>query len=168
MFARRLIIVVALAVLPIVGTPSSSSATNKTPVSVRVQLHTTTIRAGHSIHGTAILTNSSSKSIFVQGFNCGQWLFVGLASKKVSYDPAVATSACSNSVTLKPGANRVPITVSTQYQVCAQTGPGTIEVPRCSKVGMPALPKGRYHVVVFTTELSKFAAYSARLQVTIS
>jgi hypothetical protein len=168
MFARRVISVVVLATLAIIATASTSSATIKTPVSVQVQLNTTTIRAGHSIHGTAILTNASSTSIFVQGWDCGKWLFIGLANKNVAYDPAVATSACSNSVTLKPGANRVPITVSTQYQVCAGAGPGTREVPRCTKVGMPALPKGTYHVVVITNGLSEFASYSAQLRVTIS
>jgi hypothetical protein len=173
MWARRVTFIVAVALLPIAATAIASSATNKTPVSVQVELNTTTIRAGHSIHGTAILTNVSSKSIFVQGWNCGQWLFVGLASTRIPYEPVVPTSACSNSITLKPGANRVPITVSTRYDVCGGgSQKGTIQVPRCPNVGtgvgMPALPKGAYHVVVLTNGLSEFAAYSAELRVTLS
>jgi hypothetical protein len=173
MWARRVIIVVAAALVSIAGTASASSAANKTPVSVQVKLNVTTIRAGHSIHGTAIITNSSSKSILVQGWSCEQWLYVGLASKKIAYDPAVPVSACPNSVTLKPGANRVPITVSTSYDVCQQ-GPqkGTVELPHCPKrgsaVGMPALPKGTYHVVVLTNGLSEFAPYAFRVLVTLS
>jgi hypothetical protein len=169
MWARRVIVVVAAALLSIAGTASASSAANKTPVSVQVKLNVTTIRAGHSIHGTAIITNSSSKSILVQGWSCDQWLFVGLASKEVAYDPAVPISACPNSVTLKPGANRVPITVSTSYDTCEQ-GPqkGTIQLPHCTKGGAPALPKGMYHVVVLTNGLPQFAPYSSRIRVTLS
>jgi hypothetical protein len=173
MLARRVLLVVALALLPFASVASPSSATDKTPVSVQVKLNTTTIRAGHPIHGTAILTNSSSKSILVQAWNCNQWLFVGIASKQVAYDPAVPTSACPNSVTLKPGINRVPITVSTSYDACQQ-GPrkGTIELPHCAgvdkKMGMPALPRGVYHVVVLTNGLPQFAPYVSRVRVTLS
>jgi hypothetical protein len=173
MLVRRVIAIVALALLPLAGTASPSSATSKTPVSVQVKLNTTTIRAGHSIHGIVILTNSSSKSILVEGFNCNQWLFVGIASKQVAYDPAVATSACPNSVTLKPGMNRVPITVSTKYDVCGGGAQkGTIQVPHCAgvgkRMGMPALPRGVYHVVVLTNGLPQFAPYVSRVRVTLS
>ena len=173
MRARRLIIVVVVALFSLACEASASSATNKTPVSVRVQLNVTTIRAGHSIHGTAIITNSSSESILVQGWSCSQWLYVGLANKVIAYDPAIPASACYDSVTLKPGQNRVPITVSTRYDVC-EDGPqkGTPELPHCPKVstgvGMPALPKGTYHVVVLTIGQSQFAPYASRIRVTLS
>ena len=169
MSLRRVIIIGALAVLPLIGVVSPSGATTKPPVSVQIELNATTIRAGHSVHGTAIITNSSSASILVQGWSCDQWLYVGLANKHITYDPAVPTSACSNSVTLKPGKNRVPITLTTMYQVCgAGTQKGTVQVPHCTKSGMPALPKGRYHVVVWTPAVSAFAPYSASLHVTIT
>jgi hypothetical protein len=169
MRSRRALAAVVVAVLALVAVVTPASATSKTPVSVQVKLNVTSIRSGHSIHGTAILTNASSKSILIQSFNCYQWLYVGLANKTIPYDPAVPTSACPNSVTLKPGANRVPITVSTKYYHCVQ-GPqkGTVEVPHCTKLGMPALPKGSYHVVVLTNGLSRFAPYTSRVRVTLS
>jgi hypothetical protein len=165
--------VVALALLTVFASTTAAYGTSKATVSIEVKLNVTTIRAGHSIHGTAILTNSSSKSILVQAFNCSQWLFVGLAMKDVPYDPAVATAGCTNSVTLKPGANRVPITVSTNYQACGN-GPqkGTLELPHCVGVGkhlaMPALPRGTYHVVVFNNGEHDFAPYTSRVRVTLS
>jgi hypothetical protein len=167
--AKRVLCAVVVALLSLVVVVTSATATTKTPVSVQVRLNVTSIRSGHSIHGTAILTNASSKSILIQSFNCYQWLYVGLANKTIPYDPAVPTSACPNSVTLKHGANRVPITVSTKYYHCVQ-GPqkGTIEVPRCTKLGMPALPKGSYHVVVLTNGLPQFAPYTSRIRVTLS
>jgi hypothetical protein len=155
--------------LSLSGAVVSASAATKTPVSIRVTLNTTTVHAGHVIHGTAILTNASSKSILVQTWECDQWLFVGLANNQITYDPAVPTSACAHSITLKPGPNRVPITVSTKYQVCGGgTQKGTIAVPHCTKSGMPALPKGTYRVVVITNGEPTLTPYASRVRITLS
>ncbi|MGB8197701.1 MAG: hypothetical protein WCF25_11920 [Acidimicrobiales bacterium] len=171
MLPRRAIIAVAMMTLAIIGVATPSNATN-TPVSVQVQLNTTNIRAGHSIHGTAIITNASSKSIYVAEWSCIQWLLVGLANKKIAYDPAVAIAACAHSHTLNPGVTRVPITVSTKYDACGGgSQKGTVAVPRCTKVGkelaLPALPKGKYHVVVIALGLT-VAPYHSQLRVTLS
>jgi hypothetical protein len=169
MMARRVATIVALTLFSISMSAGASSATTKSPLSIRVDLTTTSIRAGHTVYGVALVTNSSSKSIRVQTWECDQWLLVGLANKDVPYDPAVAISACSDAIILEPGVNRVPITVSTMYQECAG-GPPTgkkIDIPWCPKTGMPALPKGTYHVVVITNGIPKIASYS-RVRVTIS
>ena len=91
----------------------------------------------------AILTNSSKKSILVKSCAADGWLFVGISSKTIIYNPAIATVACGGSVRLKPVPNRFKISVGTSYQVYSQvaTKPG---VPRCIKSGMPPLPDGRY------------------------
>jgi hypothetical protein len=168
MLAKRLLAVVVVALLSLVVVVASATATTKAPVSVQVKLNVTSIRSGHSIHGTAILTNASSKSILIQSFNCYTWLYVGLANKAIPYDPAFPTSACPNALNLKPGKTRVSITVSTMYQACQQGGRPGDGLPPCTKSGMPTLPKGSYHVVVLTNGMTQIAPYTGRIRVTIT
>jgi hypothetical protein len=166
---NRVIAAAALILVPFIAGVTSANATSALPVSIRIVLNVTTITPGHDIHGSAILTNASSKSIQVSTWECDQWLFVGLANRHVSYDPAVPTAACTQNFELKPGANRVAITVSTKYQVCAGAGaPSPGGPPRCTRSGMPSLPKGKYHIVVLTNGFPKVAQYSSRLRVTIT
>jgi hypothetical protein len=117
------------------------------------------VRGGHTIHGTAILTNSSSKTILVEACVANGWLFVGLANKNIPYDPAVSTVACNPTVRLKPGANRFAINVSTDYDVCSNSG-GT---PACGR-----LPSGTYHVAVTTLGLPKGTAFGSHIRVTLT
>lgn len=153
----------AVAFLAISWGVTSLSAASKSPISIRVSLDTSTTRAGHPIHGTAILTNSSSKSILVRTWECDEWLFEGLANKNVPYQPVVPLASCSPTIKLKPGVNRFPITVSTSYQVCQTRG-----TPRCTKSGMPSLPKGTYHIAVITNGLPKGTSYSDQIRITLS
>jgi hypothetical protein len=124
-----------------------------------VHLNVATSRAGHPIHGTAILTNASSKTILVEACAEDGWLFVGLANKNVPYDPAVATVACNATIKLKPGANRFAIAVSTDYDVCTNSG----GVPACGR-----LPSGTYHVAVTTLGLPKGTTFGAHIRVTLT
>jgi hypothetical protein len=159
----------AVAILSTFGGVSSATASTTSPLSIRIVLHATTATAGRALHGTAVLTNSSSKSIRVNTWECDQWLFVGLANKSAPYNPVVATAACSATVSLKPGVNLFPITVSTKYQVCEMSGaPATGDTPQCTKSGMPSLPKGTYRVAVITNGLPKGTSISARIRVTLS
>jgi len=128
-------------------------------VSIQVHLNVTTERGGRPIHGTAILTNASSKTILVEACASDGWLFVGLTNKQVSYDPAVAAVACNATIKLKPGANRFAIAVSTDYSVCYEIG-GT---PACGR-----LPSGTYHVAVTTLGLPKGTSYESHLRVTLT
>lgn len=164
-----MIAVVAVTLLSLSATITSSNAATKSPITIRVDLNVTTIRAGHSIHGTAFLTNSSSKSIPIQTWECSPWLFVGLANKDISYDPAVATVACSRTDILKPGKNRISITVMTVYQECAGGGPATKGgPPLCTKKGMPSLPKGSYHISVITNGMPTGTSYTSSIRVTLT
>jgi hypothetical protein len=143
MRTNRVVAAVCIALLSTAWSITATQAATKSPLSMQVDLDVTTIAAGHSIRGTAIITNASSTVIHVQTWECEQWIYVGLANKKVPFDPVVPLSACSASTTLKPGANRFPITLSTRYQSCEVGG-----TPRCTKSGMPSLPLGTYHVAV--------------------
>jgi hypothetical protein len=117
----------------VIAGSSSAGATDRSPVSIHINLDATKVIAGHAIHGTAVLTNVS---------------------------PAIA---CAPSVKLKPGVNTFPITVQTIYQVCYQKH----LKPRCTKTGMPALPKGTYHVEVVTAGLPKGTISTSPTSVTL-
>jgi hypothetical protein len=160
----RVVAAATFALVSIVTMVSSAGATTKSPVTIRVDLNVTSIRSGHPIHGTALLTNTSDKTIPIQTWECDEWLFVGLSNKDVPYDPAVPVASCSPTIDLKPGVNRFPITVSTDYQSCEMSGTG---LPKCPKVGPPLLPKGTYHVDVLTNGLPKGTSFTQRIRVTL-
>jgi hypothetical protein len=138
---------------------TSADAVKKSPVSIHVALDATTARAGHPIHGTVILTDTTSKTILVEACASDGWLFVGLANKNVPYDPAVATVACNATIKLRPGANRFPIVVLTDYDVCSGNGGPTPCGP---------LPQGTYHVAVEALGLPKGTSFGAHLRVTLT
>jgi hypothetical protein len=146
-------------VVSVFGTASVAGASGKSPVSIQIHLNVTTERAGHPIHGTAILSNDSSKTILVEACALDGWLFVGLTNKNVPFGPAVATVACNASIKLKPGANRFAIEVSTDYDVCYENG-GT---PACGK-----LPSGTYHVAVTTIGLPKGTSFLSHIRVILT
>jgi hypothetical protein len=153
---------VGVSLLSTVWSIAGANAATTSPLSIQVELNVTTIATGHTIHGTAVITNASGKAIVVQTFNCYQWIFVGLANKDVPYQPTFLLSGCPGSMVLLPGANRVPITVSTKYQSC-----NTRATPRCTKSGMPSLPTGRYRVAVITEGGPKMSIRADRQRVTL-
>jgi hypothetical protein len=159
MRTRHILLTVAFLVVSVCSFASGASAFVKSPVSIQVHLDATTVRAGHTIHGTATLSNASSKTILVEACAYNGWLFVGLANKNIQYDPAVTTVACNATVKLKPGANRFAISVSTDYDVCSESG-GT---PRCG-----SLPLGTYHVAVTTLGLPKGTSFGTHIRVTLT
>jgi hypothetical protein len=159
MRTRRLLLTAALLVLSLIGSASVANASGTSPVSIRVHLNVTTVRGGRPIHGTAILTNASPKTILVEACAYDGWLFVGLTNKSVPFDPAVAAVACNATIKLKPGANRFPIAVSTDYGVCYENG-GT---PACGR-----LPSGTYHVAVTTLGLPKGTSFESHIRVTLT
>jgi hypothetical protein len=163
MRTNRVVTAVGIAVLSIVAGIASAGASVLPPLSIRVVLNVTTIATGHNIRGTAIITNSTSKVIVVQTWECDQWLYVGLANRHVKYQPTILLSGCAASIDLMPGANRLPITVSTKYQSCEVRG-----TPRCTKSGMPSLPVGRYHIAVITNGVPMISYKSGRLRVTLT
>ena len=155
-------IAIAVVLSALMGSSVAAGAASRSPVSLRINLDATSVIAGRSIHGTALLTNSSSKTILVETCALDGWLDVGLANKNVAYEPVSPLVACQPTVTLKPGINRFPITVETTYQVCQKHG-----TPRCTKTGMPSLPKGTYHVDVIAEGLPKGTRTSVKTSVTL-
>jgi hypothetical protein len=160
---KVLIFFSALATTFVLSGALVAHAITKSPISIQVRLSRTSVLAGVPIHGVAIISNASDKTILVNSCATDGWLFVGLANKSVSFDPAVATVACASSIHLKPGANRFSIVVSTRYGEC-----GSTTTPKCTGPVMPLLPKGLYHTSVVTLGLPKGTSAPTRLSVTIS
>lgn len=163
MMKKRLVVASAVALVWISWGVSAANATTKSPISLRINLATTHTKAGTPIKGTAILTNSSSKTLLVESCALNGWLFVGLATKTLPFNPAVTAVACAPSVHLMPGANRFRITVMTTYQECEVHG-----TPRCTNSGAPSLPKGTYFTVVETLGLPNGIPMLTHLRVTLS
>ena len=151
------------------GLTNAAGAANMatSPVSIRLVVERTEVRAGTPIRGVAILTNSSKKSILVKACAADGWLFVGISSTTIIYNPAIATVACAASMRLKPGANRFKITVSTSYQVCSQVATKS-GVPRCIKSGMPPLPDGRYLTTVEILGLPSHTPHPTSIAITLT
>ena len=124
------------------------------PVSIRVALERTTVRAGRPIVGVALITDDTGRPVGVEACAADGWLDVGLADGRIPYDPVSPAIACAPSVELAPGVNRIPITVATTYQGCVDQGNATADFPRCTAAGAPPpLPVGTYRVAVVTSGL---------------
>jgi hypothetical protein len=163
MRTNRVVAAVGFALLSVCWGITSAAGATKSPLSIQIDLNVTTIATGHTIHGTAIIMNASSKAIEIQTWNCDQWLYVGLAKKNVPFEPTILLSSCSSPMDLLPGATRLPITVSTKFQSCEVGG-----TPRCPKSGMPSLPTGKYHIAAFTNDVPSIAYKSGHIRVTIT
>ena len=134
-------------------TTAPSTVPTSTPISIRITLAHTRVVAGAPIKGHAVITNSTGRPVTVEACAANGWFDVGVANRNISYDPVSPAMACLPSVQLAPGMNRIPFTVSTSYQRCAEAGHATADVPLCLESGMPPLPAGIYSTRVVTTGL---------------
>ena len=147
------------------ATPQDLAAS--VPLSLRITLQHTRVRAGIPIQGTAIFTNRSGASILVEACAADGWLNVGLANHDIGYYPAHPLVACSPSVQLASGTVRIPITIMTTYQGCDESGPGSAQFPPCLPENrLPPLPAGTYRTEVITSGLP--AAMPAANVVTVT
>ena len=163
MRTNRVLAAFGITLLSICWSITSADGATRSALSIQIDLNVTTIATGHTIHGTAIIVNASSKAIDVHTWNCDQWLYVGLAKRNVPFEPTILLSSCSSSVNLLPGVTRLPITVSTKFQSCEVGG-----TPRCPKSAMPSLPTGTYHVAVFTNGVPNIPYEAGHLRVTLT
>jgi hypothetical protein len=87
---------------------------------------------------------------FPQGCNT-PFLQVILQKGPLIVAPANAGTSCVGGppFVIKPGAHRFPITVAASYDVCSQSPPFSINLPKClPPARMPALPVGTYKVTL--------------------
>jgi hypothetical protein len=112
----------------------------------RIVLTKARVPAGLSIHGTLVVTSRAPTPINLNG-GCRPNYMVALANKH--YQPAVAwASVCSSQpFIIRPGINRLPVTVFTTCLGCGQ--PGSPSMPFCVNHTVPNLPAGDYEAVLF-------------------
>jgi len=131
--------------------PSTSTVTHAVPaapLALRVDLETTTAHAGQEIRGILWFTNNTTRAIATP---CP--IVPGLANSEIPFVPTRTLQSCSRAVL--PGVSRLPIGLATTYWFCTNSNPRP-GVPRCGPHGaIPALPAGRYHVVVVGPPLTK-------------
>jgi hypothetical protein len=136
-----------------VRTAPPSTVPTSTPISIRINLAHTSVVAGTPIKGHAVITNNSGKPVTVETCAANGWFNVGVTNRNISYDPVNPLMVCPPSVRLAPGANRIPFTVSTSYQGCAEVGHVAADDPLCLESGFPPLPAGTYSTKVVTAGL---------------
>ena len=150
---KQLSVLVALVGLCLVASSCTTSTSRPpAPVEIRLALSTTHVVAGTQIRGEALLTNTTSRTITVNTCAIDGWLFVGLRNSRVSYEPIRALVLCSPTAHLRPGVNRVAVSISTRFQGCTGTASeATPQLPACSpQKTEPPLPVGRYTTKVAT------------------
>lgn len=136
-----------------VRTAPTLTVPTSTPISIRITLAHTSVIAGTPIKGHAVITNNTGKPVTVETCAANGWFNVGVTNHDIPYDPVSRAMACPPSVRLAPGANRIPFTVSTSYQGCAEAGHATADDPQCLESGPPPLPAGTYRTKVVTAGL---------------
>lgn len=130
------------------GANAAATTVRSTGVRVDVVLDRRVTPAdGTPIRGYAEVTNASGKPVTIDNA-CNGWLYVGLTTRHLTFDPAIAGVGCVSGQ-LPAGTTRIPITVSTTYQECKQPGGGSTGPPPPRCIGrdhnvMPPLPAGRY------------------------
>ncbi len=130
------------------GSSTTSSPTAQAPVEIGLVLDRTGVNAGTPIDGEALLTNTTGRTMTVNTCARDGWLFVGLTNNQVAYFPNRFYIGCLPTIQLKPGLNRFPISILTDFQGCVESrSEATPQVPACLPAnGVPPLPAGSYVV----------------------
>jgi hypothetical protein len=129
-------------------------------VSDELVLASTVARAGTTIQGDLVVTNTSGSAIDLRDrHGCTPGYAVGLtnAALPAANAPGFAAVCGSAALTLPPGTTRFPIEVITTHFGCTN-GPtpsgGSDRFPRCITGGPPPLPSRRYVAVLYGSSLA--------------
>lgn len=129
-------------------------------VSDKLVLASTVARAGTTIHGNLVVTNTSGSAIDLRDrHGCTPGYAVGLtnAGLPAANAPGFSAVCGTAALTLPPGTTRFPIEVITTYFGCTN-GPtpsgGSHGLPQCINGGPPPLPSGRYVAVLYGSSLA--------------
>jgi hypothetical protein len=148
---------------------AGASAPSSSPIKVHLALNKDRVVAGEQIKGTALLMNTTSRTITVQACAENGWLQVGLRDHDYSYQSSSLLVNCPPSIRLAPGPNRFPIVVLTRYQSCLEPG-GQSLVPthNCLRNGgLPPLPAGKYSTTVYVFGLTGLTEAPKSVTVTL-
>jgi hypothetical protein len=119
-----------------------------THLKVRIELASTSVRAGTPVDAVLMVTDNASTPINLTT-RCRPQFAVVLARGASVYRVAFAQVCSSAPFTITPGVNRIPSSVLTTYPSCGPPGghPPT-GGPACVHGGPPPLPAGSYRVVL--------------------
>ncbi len=152
--------------------PSRAPAIRQVPASAaltyRLVVQRTHVVAGTQIAGTLVVVYHGRKPVNLNR-GCRPQYAVALANRKYRPDVAFPADCPAAPFIIKPGVNRLAVTVQTTYLACTQTaGQATRDLPACPRGHhlMPPLPPGRYHAVLVSTGLP--AAHPRPVPVTLS
>jgi hypothetical protein len=163
--AAAAIIVVAGAVAACSSTPATSSSrppATTVPVALaslglvpanphlkdRIELATSSVRAGTPVDAVLMVTNHASTPINLTK-TCRPQFAVVLARGASVYRVAFAQACSSAPFTMVPGVNRIPSAVLTTYSSCGPSrGHPPKGGPACVHGGPPPLPAGSYRAVL--------------------
>ena len=150
------------------------SRTPDSGVRLRLSLAGRRAVAGHPIHGTLTVLNTTGAPVRV---SCGlsSWAAIGLRNRDVAFQATFDVPICASQAALKPGTTQFAISVPTTYGQCTESGSPVLGIPRCvasrgkpSRRTPPPLPVGRYWtVVVLDGPTYQGFALSAPIPVTI-
>ncbi|MET0276256.1 MAG: hypothetical protein ABW211_05360, partial [Acidimicrobiia bacterium] len=148
-FSCRRLLPLAMAVALLASYASTAAALPQS-VSARVELSTSTVKAGANLHGTLVLENTGVSAVDLTDKCSPKWK---LAIENRTHPAVVLFDAnCDTRPFLvEPGTTRLPFAVRANYGTCvADEGykpkPGR---PACLANGrLPALPPGKYTVTL--------------------
>jgi|GEM_PF-2244810 hypothetical protein len=163
--ASAVLIAVVGAVSACGSTPATSSSrppTTTVPVALaslglvpanphlkdRIELATSSVRAGTPVDAVLMVTSRASTSINLTK-TCRPQFAVVLARGASVYRIAFAQVCSSEPFTIAPGVNRIPSAVLTTYPSCGPpSGRPPTGGPACVHGGPPPLPAGSYRAVL--------------------
>jgi hypothetical protein len=134
--------------------PAPTMATGLVPapsgLTDRLVLQQTNVTAGTAIKGWLVVTYRGQAPIdFNRG--CRPQYAVVVANHRFPPDVAFPADCSTAPFVIKPGENRLAVTVITTYRMCAQVASqATSSMPAClhGRQIMPPLPPGRYEAVL--------------------
>lgn len=114
----------------------------------RLVLDHTSVTAGRALTGTLVVTNHGPAVNLTHG--CRPAYAVVLTSHRFPPDAAFSSDCSARPFVIKPGVNRLAVTVLTSYPGCTMDSKqATRSLPAClSGHRLPPLPAGRYHAVL--------------------
>jgi hypothetical protein len=119
-------------------------------LAVRLVLSRTSVTAGTPIAGTLVVTNPGRRPVNLN-HGCRPQYAVVLTRPGIPPTAGFPALCGSRPFIIKPGQNRLPVTVFTTYSGCTQAaGQATSTVPACrhGRQLVPPLPPGRYRAVL--------------------
>jgi hypothetical protein len=136
------------------ASPAPTTATGLTPaprgLTDRLVLQQTRVTAGTPIKGWLVVTYRGRAPINLNR-GCRPQYAVVVTNHRFPPDVAFPTDCSTAPFVIKPGQNRLAVTVITTYRMCAQEATrATSSMPAClhGRQIMPSLPPGQYEAVL--------------------